>query len=100
MSLVASDLNIPGLYLWHDFVNAKEERVRVSTFYSDTFQLVCYFVTLRFLKELFFFIQELLAAVDDRPWNNLSKRRVQHYGYEFCYDVIILLIMEGAPATF
>lgn len=55
VSLVASDLNIPGLYLWHDFVNAKEER-------------------------------ELLAAVDDRPWNNLSKRRVQHYGYEFCYD--------------
>ncbi|CAN1306329.1 Alkylated DNA repair protein ALKBH8 homolog [Linum perenne] len=30
--------------------------------------------------------KELLAAVDGRPWNNLSKRRVQHYGYEFCYD--------------
>ncbi|KAG8634002.1 hypothetical protein MANES_17G002300v8 [Manihot esculenta] len=30
--------------------------------------------------------EELLAAVDDRPWNKLSKRRVQHYGYEFCYD--------------
>ncbi|KAF2308965.1 hypothetical protein GH714_026275 [Hevea brasiliensis] len=55
VSLVASELSIPGLNLWHDFVNAKEE-------------------------------QELLAAVDDRPWNNLSKRRVQHYGYEFCYE--------------
>ncbi|XP_056173657.1 alkylated DNA repair protein ALKBH8 homolog isoform X2 [Syzygium oleosum] len=30
--------------------------------------------------------QELLAAVDDRPWNSLAKRRVQHYGYEFRYD--------------
>ncbi|XP_021647806.2 alkylated DNA repair protein ALKBH8 homolog isoform X3 [Hevea brasiliensis] len=56
VSLVASELSIPGLYLWHDFINAKEE-------------------------------QELLTAVDDRPWNNLSKRRVQHYGYEFCYEV-------------
>ncbi|PKI76503.1 hypothetical protein CRG98_003054 [Punica granatum] len=31
--------------------------------------------------------RELLAAVDGRPWNGLAKRRVQHYGYEFCYDV-------------
>lgn len=31
--------------------------------------------------------QELLAAVDDRPWKNLAKRRVQHYGYEFLYEV-------------
>ncbi|XP_034216453.1 alkylated DNA repair protein ALKBH8 homolog isoform X2 [Prunus dulcis] len=30
--------------------------------------------------------QEFLAAVDERPWKNLSKRRVQHYGYEFCYE--------------
>ncbi|XP_019445183.1 PREDICTED: alkylated DNA repair protein alkB homolog 8 [Lupinus angustifolius] len=30
--------------------------------------------------------EELLQAVDCRPWNCLSKRRVQHYGYEFCYD--------------
>lgn len=30
--------------------------------------------------------QELLAAVDCRPWKNLSKRRVQHYGYEFLYE--------------
>jgi hypothetical protein len=33
--------------------------------------------------------QELLAAVDERPWISLSKRRVQHYGYEFCYGVSI-----------
>lgn len=31
--------------------------------------------------------QELLAAVDSRPWKSLAKRRVQHYGYEFCYAV-------------
>ncbi|XP_065880166.1 alkylated DNA repair protein ALKBH8 homolog isoform X2 [Euphorbia lathyris] len=55
VSLVASEVNIPGLYLLHDFVSAKEE-------------------------------QELLAAVDERPWKNLSKRRVQHYGYEFRYE--------------
>ena len=28
MSLVASNLNIPGLYLLHDFVSTKEEEVR------------------------------------------------------------------------
>lgn len=55
VSLLASELNIPGLYLMHDFVTAKEE-------------------------------EEFLAAVDERPWKNLSKRRVQHYGYEFCYE--------------
>ncbi|CAN0880218.1 Alkylated DNA repair protein ALKBH8 homolog [Linum grandiflorum] len=55
VSYLASEVNIPGLYLLHDFVSVEEE-------------------------------QELLAAVDGRPWNNLSKRRVQHYGYEFCYD--------------
>ncbi|CAL5359292.1 unnamed protein product [Camellia sinensis] len=49
VSLVASELNIPGLHLWHDFVTATEE-------------------------------EELLAAVDDRPWKSLAKRRVQHYG--------------------
>ena len=31
--------------------------------------------------------QELLAAVDSRPWHHLAKRRVQHYGYAFCYEV-------------
>ncbi|KAK1372438.1 alkylated DNA repair protein alkB-like [Heracleum sosnowskyi] len=30
--------------------------------------------------------KELLAAVDSRPWKSLAKRRVQHYGYEFCYS--------------
>jgi alkylated DNA repair protein alkB family protein 8 len=54
VSLEASDLNIPGLYLIKDFVTAEEEK-------------------------------ELIAAVDDRPWHCLAKRRVQHYGYEFCY---------------
>ena len=53
---VASDLNIPGLYLVHDFISTKEE-------------------------------EELLQAVDSRPWQSLSKRRVQHYGYECCYDI-------------
>ncbi|XP_004300541.1 PREDICTED: alkylated DNA repair protein alkB homolog 8-like [Fragaria vesca subsp. vesca] len=56
VSLLHSELKIPGLYLFHDFVTAKEE-------------------------------EELLAAVDERPWKNLAKRRVQHYGYEFCYEV-------------
>lgn len=32
-------------------------------------------------------LQELLAEVDDRPWKSLAKRRVQHYGYEFLYEV-------------
>ncbi|KAJ7953307.1 alkylated DNA repair protein alkB-like 8 [Quillaja saponaria] len=55
VSLTASELNIPGIYLVHDFVSSEEEEV-------------------------------LLQAVDGRPWKGLSKRRVQHYGYEFCYD--------------
>ncbi|CAH1451786.1 unnamed protein product [Lactuca virosa] len=54
--LEASELNIPGIYLIHDFVSAQEE-------------------------------EQLLAAVDARPWHSLAKRRVQHYGYEFCYDI-------------
>ncbi|XP_010518968.1 PREDICTED: alkylated DNA repair protein alkB homolog 8 isoform X2 [Tarenaya hassleriana] len=54
VSLVDSELHIPGLFLVHDFVSAEEE-------------------------------QQLLAAVDARPWIGLAKRRVQHYGYEFCY---------------
>ncbi|KAL5143344.1 Alkylated DNA repair protein ALKBH8 [Glycine soja] len=56
VSITASDVSIPGLFLVHDFISAKEE-------------------------------EELLQAVDCRPWNSLSKRRVQHYGYEFRYDV-------------
>lgn len=55
VSITTSDVSIPGLYLVHDFISAKEE-------------------------------EELLQAVDCRPWNSLSKRRVQHYGYEFRYD--------------
>ncbi|XP_057520081.1 alkylated DNA repair protein ALKBH8 homolog [Amaranthus tricolor] len=55
VSLAAEELNIPGLHLFHDFVNLKEE-------------------------------EELLAAVDSRPWISLAKRRVQHYGYEFSYQ--------------
>ncbi|KAF7825867.1 alkylated DNA repair protein ALKBH8-like protein isoform X1 [Senna tora] len=55
VSITASDVSIPGLYLMHDFVSAKEE-------------------------------EELLQAVDCRTWKSLAKRRVQHYGYEFCYD--------------
>ncbi|KAK7367118.1 hypothetical protein VNO80_09127 [Phaseolus coccineus] len=55
VSITASEVSIPGLYLMHDFISAKEE-------------------------------EELLQAVDCRPWNSLAKRRVQHYGYEFRYD--------------
>uniref|UniRef100_A0A251UCZ9 Putative oxoglutarate/iron-dependent dioxygenase n=1 Tax=Helianthus annuus TaxID=4232 RepID=A0A251UCZ9_HELAN len=56
VSLEASELNIPGIYLIHDFVSAQEE-------------------------------EQLIAAVDARPWHSLAKRRVQHYGYEFCYHI-------------
>lgn len=55
VSLSASELDIPGIFLLHDFVTAKEE-------------------------------EDLLMEVDARPWNNLAKRRVQHYGYQFCYQ--------------
>ncbi|XP_028554732.1 alkylated DNA repair protein ALKBH8 homolog isoform X2 [Dendrobium catenatum] len=55
VSLLSSELAIPGIFLVHDFITSEEE-------------------------------QELLAAVDSKPWNNLSKRRVQHYGYEFLYQ--------------
>lgn len=27
VALVASEVNIPGLYLWHDFITATEEEV-------------------------------------------------------------------------
>ncbi|KAH9621768.1 hypothetical protein KSS87_009467 [Heliosperma pusillum] len=53
--LTDEELNISGLYLFHDFITPNEEK-------------------------------ELLAAVDSRPWISLAKRRVQHYGYEFCYQ--------------
>lgn len=35
-------------------------------------------------------MQELLHEVDERPWQTLAKRRVQHYGYEFLYKVLYL----------
>ncbi|XP_010933030.1 alkylated DNA repair protein ALKBH8 homolog isoform X2 [Elaeis guineensis] len=41
--------------------------------------LVHEFITLKEEKEL-------LAEVDARPWKRLSKRKVQHYGYEFLYE--------------
>ncbi|EPS62087.1 hypothetical protein M569_12707 [Genlisea aurea] len=56
LSKSAADLNIPGLYLMHEFITPQEE-------------------------------QELLAAVGVRPWQHLARRRVQHFGYKFCYDI-------------
>ncbi|CAL9060980.1 unnamed protein product [Musa banksii] len=56
VSLLASDLGIPGIYLVHDFITVDEEK-------------------------------RLLAEVDNRQWRSLSKKRVQHYGYEFLYEV-------------
>ncbi|GJZ17602.1 hypothetical protein Tco_0553725 [Tanacetum coccineum] len=32
--------------------------------------------------------EQLLAAVDARPWHNLGKRMVQNYGYEFYYNFV------------
>jgi alkylated DNA repair protein alkB family protein 8 len=29
--------------------------------------------------------QQLLLHIDQQPWQQLSKRRVQHYGYKFEY---------------
>ncbi|KAL3500245.1 hypothetical protein ACH5RR_039338 [Cinchona calisaya] len=55
VSLTDSELQVPGVYLLHDFITVREE-------------------------------EGLLAAVDSRPWHHLAKRRVQHYGYEFCYE--------------
>jgi len=40
---------------------------------------------------LLLLMQELLAAVDSRRWKSLAKRRVQHYGYEFLYEVSLIL---------
>lgn len=31
--------------------------------------------------------------MDERPWKSLSKRRVQHYGYEFLYEVSLYLLL-------
>ena len=43
------------------------------------------------------FFQALLASIDERPWKTLAKRRVQHYGYEFCYEVCHM-INKNQPA--
>jgi len=103
VSISASEVSIPGLYLIQDFISAKEEEV-MNLFISyqcklfslpclhfsciDLFEIVFYLCWC-FLYKFWSFIssQELLQAVDCRHWNSLAKRRVQHYGYEFRYDV-------------
>lgn len=35
--------------------------------------------------------QQMLAEIDQQPWNTLAKRRVQHYGYKFDYSVSAVL---------
>ena len=40
-----------------------------------------------------FYFQRLLAEVDNRQWRSLSKKRVQHYGYEFLYEVSCFLYL-------
>ena len=46
------------------------------------------------------FCQVLLAAVDVRPWESPAKRRVQHYGYEFLYEIECLNLMHVACYNF
>nr|AKM76727.1 RNA-binding (RRM/RBD/RNP motifs) family protein [Geranium incanum] len=64
-------------------VNSNSSSMQVCLFASETaipgLYLIPDFVTPH--EE-----QELLAAVDARPWISLAKRRVQHYGYQFCYQ--------------
>ena len=38
-------------------------------------------------SKYFKYMQELLASVDDQPWESLANRRIQHYGYKFDYKV-------------
>ncbi|KAL6961748.1 hypothetical protein U1Q18_047985 [Sarracenia purpurea var. burkii] len=40
-SLVASELNIPGLYLWHDFITATEEEPECSVLLDALEQSAC-----------------------------------------------------------
>jgi hypothetical protein len=42
--------------------------------------------------------QQLLAAIDQQPWLQLSKRRVQHYGYRFEYTTRGVDLKEKAGA--
>lgn len=44
VSLTASELNIPGLYLLHDFVSCKEEEVK------NTFVLIQYLILVSHLS--------------------------------------------------
>lgn len=40
-------------------------------------------------------LQELLAALDEGPWESLARRRVKHYGFEFRY--LTRDVDPGAP---
>ncbi|KAJ3680716.1 hypothetical protein LUZ60_016994 [Juncus effusus] len=81
------NLNNRVLHIQYSF--AKQEKVKingcvkVSHFASELgvpgIHLMHDFISLEEEKEL-------LKAVDERPWKSLSKRRVQHYGYEFLYQ--------------
>ncbi|MCD7468584.1 hypothetical protein HAX54_006944 [Datura stramonium] len=71
VSMEASELDIPGLYLIHDFISANEEG-RSGSHLQE--------------KHIGISYTELLAAVDTMHWKELAKRRVQHYGYEFQYS--------------
>lgn len=42
--------------------------------------------------------QQLLSAIDQQPWLQLSKRRVQHYGYRFEYTTRGVDLKEKAGA--
>ncbi|KAK4389099.1 Alkylated DNA repair protein ALK [Sesamum angolense] len=62
VSASASDLDIPGLYLMHDFVTAQEEQVKDHILEN--------------------YLQQWMIGL-----GNILPKRVQHYGYEFRYDV-------------
>ncbi|KAL6973681.1 Extra-large guanine nucleotide-binding protein 3 [Sarracenia purpurea var. burkii] len=51
-SLVASELNIPGLYLWHDFITATEEEVGSKTRFHSQLQCCCAAVVLIIVPNL------------------------------------------------
>jgi alkylated DNA repair dioxygenase AlkB len=39
----------------------------------------------------------LIHEIDARPWSNVLKRRVQHYGYEYNYKSRNLVVAESIP---
>lgn len=41
--------------------------------------------------------QDLMAAIDDRPWDTTIKRRVQHYGYAFDYAQLAIAQERPQP---